>query len=172
MSTSFFLHKYTFRFLIVSSFNCSSNINSALNSYNQSDCPRDGWHTFTNHFVASRTGTQTLVFSFVYIFHATLYLTNVQVHDASNVQLLTNGNFSSSSGATPTGWLACLGLGQSLSVCTVNTSIACYTDSTSNGTISQSFPVTSGTNYTLEFNMYYTSSRGNSGQITLNVTIV
>jgi len=172
MTTFLFLHKHTFCFLIVSSFNCSSNINPTLNSYNQSDCPRDGWHTFTNHFVASRTGTQTLVFSFVYIFHATLYLTNVQVHDASNVQLLTNGNFSSSSGATLTGWHACSGLTPLFSGCTVNTYIVCYNDSSVGGTISQSFSVTSGTNYTLKFDMYHTSSDGNSGQITLNVTIV
>jgi hypothetical protein len=152
-------------------FNCSSDITSTLNSYTKSNCPKSVWHTFTNYFLASRTGTQTLVFSFSYIFHATVYLTNVQVHDASNVQLLTNGNFASSSGTTPTGWLACSSSGQVLSVCTVNTSIACYTDSSAGGTISQSFSVTSGTNYTLQFDMYHTSSAGSSDEITLNVTI-
>ena len=98
-----------------------------------------------------------------------MYLTNVKVHDASNVQLLTNGDFSSSSGTTPTGWLKCSDFGQVVSACAANASVACYTISTQGGTISQSFSVTFGINYTVDFNLYHDSTAGNSDAITLDV---
>ncbi|UJR17173.1 hypothetical protein I4U23_004069 [Adineta vaga] len=155
-----------------SAFNCASTITSTLKSYTETNCPKNIWHTFPNSFIASYTGIQTLVFSFNDIKHAIMYLTNIRVHDTSNVQLLTNGNFSSSSGITPTNWLKCSDNGQVDATCDVNPTIACYTISTDGGTILQSFSVVFGVNYTIEFDLYHISTSGNSDSITLDVSII
>ncbi|CAF1546130.1 unnamed protein product [Adineta steineri] len=153
-------------------FNCASTINSTLESYGRSDCARDHWHTFSNSFVASYTGISTLVFSFTSISGATVYLTNIIVNDTSNIQLLNNGDFSASSGSTPTNWLKCADFGQVYSSCAVATSSACYTIPTQGGFISQSFSVVSGTHYTVQFDLYHHSFSGNSGTFTLDVAAV
>ncbi|UJR16879.1 hypothetical protein I4U23_003777 [Adineta vaga] len=153
-------------------FQCLSPITSILESYTKTNCLKNNWHTFTKYFSTSYTGMQTLVFSFVNIKHAEMYLTNIKVYNNSNVQLLINGDFSSSSGLLPTNWLKCSDFGQVASMCTVNASIACYTISVQGGTISQSFAVVFGTNYTMQFDLYHTSTTGNSDQIALDVSIV
>jgi hypothetical protein len=114
----------------------------------------------------------TLIFSFTTIFHATIYLTNVKVYDPSNVQLLTNGDFSASSGTTPTGWLECSSSGQVSSACAANSAVACYTDATTGGSISQSFSVVSGTTYTVKFDLYHISCCGSSDSIDLDIAVV
>ncbi|CAF1414969.1 unnamed protein product [Adineta steineri] len=158
--------------LLATAFNCASTITSTLNSYTNVNCSRDIWHTFSNSFVASYTGIRTLVFSFTQIAHADMYLTNIKVFDATNVQLLNNGDFSASSGSAPTNWLKCADSGQVDSTCNVNTSIACYAISSSGGSISQSLSVVSGTNYTVEFDLYHDSTSGNSDHFTLDVAAV
>ena len=143
-----------------------------MNSYNKGNCAKNAWHTFTNNFVASINGTQTLVFSYTAIGNgAVLYFTNVQVYDASNTQLLSNGDFSSSSGTTPTNWLECSSSGQVSSACSVNVAVACYTNSVQGGSISQSFPVTFGTSYTVAFDLYHFSPTGNSGSMTFDIAV-
>ncbi|CAF4240133.1 unnamed protein product [Adineta steineri] len=154
-------------------FNCASTVTSTLKSYTDSvDCPKNSWHTFPKSFIAPYTGIRTLVFTFTNIKNAHMYLTNIKVYDASNVQLINNGDFSASSGSTPTSWLKCGDSGQVDSSCNVATSIACYTISTDGGFISQSFSVVSGTNYTVQFDLYHVSTAGNSDQITLDLAAV
>ncbi|CAF1279976.1 unnamed protein product [Adineta steineri] len=153
-------------------FNCASNITSTLDSYSKHDCAKDTWHTFSNSFVASYNGIRTLVFSCTSISDANVYLTNIKINDASNVQLLNNGDFSASSGSTPTNWLKCSDYGLVDSTCNVATSSACYTISAAGGFISQSFSVVSGTNYTIQFDLYHDSGHGNSGDFNLNVAAV
>ncbi|CAF1341807.1 unnamed protein product [Adineta steineri] len=157
---------------LTTAFNCASTITSTLNSYTNVNCSRDIWHTFSNSFVASYTGIRTLVFSFTQIAHADMYLTNIKVFDATNVQLLNNGDFSASSGSAPTNWLKCADSGQVDSACNVDTSIACYTIQAEGGSISQSFSVVSGTNYTVDFDLYYDSTAGSSDRFTLDVGVV
>ncbi|CAF1379217.1 unnamed protein product [Adineta steineri] len=94
------------------------------------------------------------------------------IYDASNVQLLNNGDFSASSGSTPTNWVKCPDFGQVNSTCNAITSVACYIISTQGGSISQSFSVVSGTNYTVEFDLYHVSTVGNAGGFTLDVAAV
>ncbi|CAF1184079.1 unnamed protein product, partial [Adineta ricciae] len=153
-------------------FNCASTITSTLGSYSKTDCPDGRWHTFSKSFASSYTGLRTLVFAFTNIRSAVMYLTNIKVYDASNTQLISNGDFSSSSGVLPTNWLKCSDNGQVDSTCTRNTSISCYTISTAGGTISQSFAVVSGTNYTIRFDLYHDATSGNSDQIDLDISAV
>ncbi|CAF0772824.1 unnamed protein product [Adineta ricciae] len=153
-------------------FNCASTITSTLGSYSKTDCPDGRWHTFSKSFASSYTGLRTLVFAFTNIKHAVMYLTNIKVYDASNTQLISNGDFSSSSGVLPTNWLKCSDNGQVDSTCTRNTSISCYTISAAGGTISQSFAVVSGANYTISFDLYHDAPSGNSDQINLDISAV
>ncbi|UJR13235.1 hypothetical protein I4U23_000257 [Adineta vaga] len=152
-------------------FSCSSTFTSTLASYTKGSCTKDTWHTFTNTFVASYTGIQTLVFSFASMSGAQVYITNIKVQDATNVQLLSNGDFSSSSGSTPTNWLQCSTTGQVESTCTYSASSACYATPSAGGSISQSFSVVSGTTYTIQYNLYHNSNTGNSGSFDLYVAV-
>lgn len=150
------------------------NIASTLKSYTQSDCSAGNWSRFTQTFVSSYTGIRTLVFSFIHIKYAIIYLANINVFNTSNTQILTNGDFRLLNGTKPQGWIECFISANTYlaTTCAAGGNGACYTVTQGNGTLSHTFPAISGMNYTIQFDMYHYSQLSNQDEITVNIGIV